>query len=229
VAAGYPAFKKSLQGLKGLSDEEAEAFFRLCGKKRFSVKDVENILVSIKAHKKSRATAYNVVERFQNAELITSVSNSHKKQEFECVHPRAIFNQLKEELKNAEKDLRDLEQAYETSDFDIEDPREKCRQLKGESEIASACYTLRSHCQITVLHDGSKVMVSLLDRISDSNQRLKTDINVVLFKNKDKDKSGVILISKRSEKGGNIRLYGHILYDSEKLKYFQTKEVKKNG
>ncbi len=229
MATNYPSFKKALQGLKGLSEKEAEAFFKLCNNKIFCVNDVKQVLVDIKAHKKSRSTAYNIVEKFEKSELITRVDSSNKKQEYECVHPRSIFNNLKIELEKAKKELPELETAYETSDFKSQDPREKSKLLKSENEIASMCYSIHKDYQLIIIHDKSRIMRDFLERISDCGKLIEGKINVILFKNKEKNESGIIEISKRQEKGSNIRLYGYVIFDGEKYNYFLKKEVKKNG
>ena len=222
----YTSFKKALQGLYGLSEEEADAFFNLCNNKIFCVNDVRQILVNIKAHKKSRSTAYNLVDKFEQAGLITQASNNNKKQEYECVHPRAIYNALKIQLTKAEKELPELETAYETSDFKTQDPREKFKVLKSENEISSMCYSLND-CNLTIIHDSSTVMKDFLDRIKDCGTVHGGNTNVILFKSEDKKKCGVIELSKRTEKGATTRLYGYIIFDEEKYNYFIKKEVKK--
>ncbi|MFH1972646.1 MAG: hypothetical protein ABIJ18_04175 [archaeon] len=223
----YNSFKKALQGLHGLSDEEADAFFLLCNNKIFCVNDVKKILVDIKAHKKSRSTAYNLVEKFVKVGLITQVNNGSKKQEYECVHPRAIYNELKIQLTHAEKELPELETSYETSDFKSQDPREKSKILKSENEIYSICYSLRD-CKIDIVHDGSPIMTDFLERIKDCGCVKKGATNVIIFKNDEKgDNCGVIELLKRTEKGAKVRLYGYLLYDEEKYNYFKKKEVKK--
>jgi len=227
VPKNYPFFKRALLGLKGFNEKEAEAFFELCSNKTFCVKDVMKSLVAVGAPNQSRTTAYNLVEKFKDAQLISPIEDGNKKQSFECVHPRTIYNMLKNDLANAEKELPELETLYEMPDFKAEDPSKKARLLGSENSISSICYSLHKEYQITIVHDKSIAMRNLLEKIKDCGEVLEGNTNVILFKNEEKKICGVIEICKKMEKGDTVKLYGYIIYDQEKYNYFQKKEVER--
>lgn len=217
----------ALKGLKGLSEKEAEAFFELCRKQPFSAKDVSDILVRIQAPKDSKSTAYNLVQEFEEKGLITPTGNHGKKQQYECIHPRAIYNWMKTDLKNVEKELTSIEEAYETSMEENNDPREMSKVLPKESSISSLCFTLSKYCDIIIIHDNSKIMSNFLDSIKECGRTKLGSTNVILFKNEEKNLYGYIDILKRNERH-SIRLYGHVVYDYEKYDYYIKKEVNGN-
>ena len=226
----YPLITRCLQGLKGLTENEAEAFFIICSKKSVSVKDIQEIFVEIKT-KMSRSKAYTTVSKFENAKLIFSVNNSNKK-EYKAIHPRAILDELKVSLKNIEKEITELEASYETSDFEEEDPRDTSKTLRSENEITTICNVLHKDCEITIIHNNDEIINRYVNILSHCGKTTKGNINAIIFKSNSKmNKCGIIHISKRREQGGKPRIFGQILYDKEKYEYIYNNEigVKKNG
>ena len=148
----YPNIMKCLQGLKGLTEKEAEAYFEICSKKSVSVKEIEDIFVEIKASV-SRSKAYTIVEKFKKVGLIFNLTNSSKKQVYKAIHPRSLLNELKQNLKDVDKEVTKLAESYETSDFEMKDPRASSRTLESESEISSVCNVLSKKGKLFIIHN----------------------------------------------------------------------------
>ena len=74
----YPNITKFLRGLKGLSEGESLAFFKICNRESVSVNDVLKICLDIK-FKISRSRAYTIVEKFKREGLIFQINDSGKK------------------------------------------------------------------------------------------------------------------------------------------------------
>jgi Fe2+ or Zn2+ uptake regulation protein len=214
-----------LQGLKGLTEKEAQVFFVISSRQKVCVNDVKQIFSEL-SETISRSKAYTVVEKFVKAGLISPLDGNSKKQEFKAVHPRAILNELKTSLKEVEKEIIQLEQSYDLSDFEAEDPRDICQTLKSESDITTICYVLKKTCEMKIIQNEDAVIKPFLLKLTDCGEILKGKTNIILFKNGDGSKAGVIHIIKRPAKVGH-RIFGQIMYDLEKYKYFYENEVKK--
>ena len=57
-------------------------------------------------------------------------------------------------------------------------------------------------------------------------RRIKGDVDVILFSTDAQEIKGIIELSKRIDKEGNLRVFGSLLYDPEKYDYYYEKEVK---
>ena len=143
--------------IKGLTEKEAEAYFEICSKKSVSVKEIEDIFVEIKASV-SRSKAYTIVEKFKKVGLIFSINNSTKKQVYKAIHPRSLLNELRQNLKEIDTEITKLAESYETSDFEMKDPRESSRTLESESEISSICNALSKKGKLYIIHNKHPIM-----------------------------------------------------------------------
>lgn len=226
LAKTYPLITQCLQGLKGLTEEEARAFFEICSRKSVTVKEVMKIFTAIKSEV-SRSKAYTIVEKFENSGLIFADTSS-KKKEYKAIHPRTLLNILNSSLKKIEKEITELEESYETSDFEEADPRQISKTLHSENEIMTICNILNKDHDITIISDKTPKVNDFLDGLS-CGKLIKGKVNVILFNNKKNGKKGVINISKRYDKEGNLRIFGQILYDEDKYKYYLKNELKNNG
>lgn len=223
----FPLMTKCLQGLKGLTETEALAYFKLCSKSHFSANDVKTVLNEVGDTKKSRSSAYSVVDKFEREGLIFLYENSQKKQTYKALHPRSLLDELKNNLKGIEPEIQELEESYETSDFQSKDPRDSARTLKIESEITTMCNTLHKDCEITFVHNSDIVISTFVEKFSTWNNTKKGKTNVILFNNKKTKDKGIIRLAKRPSEGGQFRIYGQMIVDEDTYNYYFVNEVKK--
>jgi sugar-specific transcriptional regulator TrmB len=223
VNKNYPNIMKFLRGLKGLSVDEAKAFIELCNKDTFNVNEVKQILSKLNV-KVSKTKTYDIVNKFSEEQLIFLKDDEKRAKRYQALHPNALLTELKTDLKKLDIEVSHLTQSYETSDYEDEDPRTKSRILKSEGEIISECHKICSDSSIHIVYNDSN---EFINKISETGVAIKGDINVILFKNKDKNVSGIISLSKRHDKEGNLRFFGQILFDEEKYEYYFKNEVGK--
>lgn len=224
----YPNITKFLRGLKGLSEGESLAFFKICNRESVSVKEVMQIFLELKI-KISRSRAYTIVEKFKQEGLIFPINTSSKGQRYKAVHPKALFNDLKDGLKDLDVEIGLLSESYEIKDFEIKDPRSLSKTLNSEREILSVCNSLCSEGDLLVVSDNSPEFKHLNNSLSDICKIIDGKINVILFNNSKNDDKGVITLTKRTSKGGSVRIFGQIIYDADKFNYFYDIEVRRNG
>jgi len=224
----YPNITKFLRGLKGLSEGESLAFFKICNRESVSVKEVMQIFLELKI-KISRSRAYTIVEKFKQEGLIFPINTSSKGQRYKAVHPKALFNDLKDGLKDLDVEIGLLSESYEIKDFEIKDPRSLSKTLNSEREILSVCNSLCSEGDLLVVSDNSPEFKHLNNSLSDICKIIDGKINVILFNNSKNDDKGVITLTKRTSKGGSVRIFGQIIYDADKFNYFYDNEVRRNG
>jgi predicted transcriptional regulator len=223
VNKNYPNIIKFLQGLKGLTIEEARAFIEICNKDTVNVNDVRKIFTNLNV-KVSKTKAYDIVNKFVEQQLIFLKEDAKRAKIYQAIHPNALFTELKSDLKKLDVEISHLTQSYEISDYEEEDPRKKSRILKSEGEIISECHKISSNSSLYIIYNESN---EFINKISDIGKAIKGDVNVILFKNKDKNESGVISLSKRHDIEGNLRFFGQVLFDEEKYEYYLKKEVGK--
>jgi len=224
----YPNITKFLRGLKGLSEGESLAFFKICNRESVSVKEVMQIFLELKI-KISRSRAYTIVEKFKQEGLIFPINTSSKGQRYKAVHPKALFNDLKDGLKDLDVEIGLLSESYEIKDFEIKDTRSLSKTLNSEREILSVCNSLCSEGDLLVVSDNSPEFKHLNNSLSDICKIIDGKINVILFNNSKNDDKGVITLTKRTSKGGSVRIFGQIIYDADKFNYFYDNEVRRNG
>ncbi len=224
----YPNIAKFLRGLKGLSEGESLAFFKICNRESVSVKEVMQIFLELKI-KISRSRAYTIVEKFKREGLIFPTNSSVKIQRYKAVHPKALFNDLKDGLKGLDVEIGLLSESYEIKNFEIKDPRKLSKTLNSEREILSVCNSLCSESDLFVVSDNSPEFEHLNNSLSDICEKVDGNINVILFSNSKNDDKGVITLSKRTSKSGFVRIFGQIIYDPDKFNYFYDNEVRRNG
>jgi sugar-specific transcriptional regulator TrmB len=203
----YTNITKFLRGLKGLSEGESLAFFKICNRESVSVKEVLQIFLELKI-KISRSRAYTIVDKFKREGLIFPVSGSVKIQRYKAVHPKALFNDLKDGLKDLDVEIGLLSESYEIKDFEIKDPRKLSKTLNSEREILSICNSLCSEADLFVVSDNSPEFKHLNNALSDIGKIIDGKINLILFNNSKNDDKGVITLSKRTNKGGTVRIFG---------------------
>jgi len=223
VNKNYPNIIKFLQGLKGLTFEESSAFIEICNKDTVNVSDIRQIFTNLNV-KVSKTKAYDIVNKFVEQQLIFLKDDTKRAKRYQAIHPNALFTELKSELKKLDAEISHLTQSYETSDFEEEDPREKSRILKSEGEIISECHRICTNSNLYIVYNNKN---EFINKISNTGKAIKGDINIILFSNKEKNESGVISLSKRYDKEGNLRFFGQVLFDEEKYKYYLEKEVGK--
>jgi len=221
VNKNYPNIMKFLSGLKGLSDEEAKAFIEICNHDSVNVNEIRQIFTNLNA-KVSKTKAYDIANKFIEEQLIFLKDDSKRGKRYQAIHPNALCTALKTNLKGLDTEISHLIQSYETSDYEDKDPRKKSRILKSEGEIISECHKI---CGKSSLHIIYKDNNDFINNISSTGKAIKGDINVILFKNSENNESGIISLSKRYDKEGNLRFFGQILFDEEKYKYYLKKEV----
>jgi sugar-specific transcriptional regulator TrmB len=230
VSESYPRIVKLLQGLKGLNEGEAKAFFRICNKQSVSVKDVLDIFTEL-GISISRTKAYSVVERFRHKGLIFLIDSKSNANRFKAIHPKTLLNQLNADKEKLDEDIAHLSESYETSDFEDKDPKVLSKILKSEAEILTACNVLcQNDCELIVVSKCEPILKHFYDALSGAgNKIVKGGINAVLFKKSSTEEKGVIDLTKRFNKDGKLRIFGSIMYDSEKYDYIFDREVKKSG
>jgi sugar-specific transcriptional regulator TrmB len=224
----YPNIAKFLRGLKGLSEGESLAFFKICNRESVSVKEVMQIFLELKI-KISRSRAYTIVEKFKREGLIFPISGSVKSQRYKAVHPKALFNDLKDGLKDLDVEIGLLSESYEIQNFEIKDPRKLSKTLNSEREILTVCNSLCSESDLIIISDNTPEFKHLNNALSDISRIIDGRINLILFSNSKNNDKGVITLTKRTGKGGTIRIFGQIIYDRDKFNYFYDNEVRRNG
>lgn len=230
VSENYPRIVKLLQGLKGLNEGEAKAFFRICNKQSVSVKDVLDIFTEL-GITVSRTKVYGIVEKFKHEGLIFPIDSDSNANMFKAIHPKTLLNQLKADIGKLDEDIAHLSESYETSDFEDKDPKVLSKILKSEAEILTACNVLcQNDCELIIVSKFEPILKHFYDALSGAgNKMVKGDVNVVLFKKSSGEEKGVIDLTKRFNKDGKLRIFGSIMYDSEKYDYIFDREVKKSG
>ncbi|UCF49315.1 MAG: hypothetical protein JSU91_06085 [Thermoplasmatales archaeon] len=226
----FPRIVKLLQGLKGLNEGEAKAFFKICSKKSVSVKDVLDIFTELGIDV-GRTKAYGIVEKYRHEGLIFPIDSKSNANRFKAIHPKTLLNQLNADMGKLDEDIAHLSESYETSDFEDKDPKALSKILKSEGEILTTCNVLcQNDGELIVVSKGEPKLKHFYDALSGiGNKTIKGDINAVLFKKSSGDEKGVIDLTKRYNKDGKLRIFGNIMYDSEKYDYIFGKEVRKSG
>jgi sugar-specific transcriptional regulator TrmB len=230
VSENFPRIVKLLQGLKGLTEDEAKAFFKICSKKSVSVKDVWNIFTEL-GIEVSRTKVYGIVEKYKHEGLIFQIDSSTNANKFKAIHPKTLLNQLNADMEKLDEDIAHLSESYETSDFSDKDPKVLSKILKSEGEILTMCNVLcQNDCELIIVAKDEPKLKHFYDALSGiGHKSVKGDINAVLFKKTSGDEKGVIDLTKRYNKDGKLRIFGNIMYDPEKYDYLFDKEVRRSG
>lgn len=221
-----PTIITLLQGLKGLTKQEAKAFIRICSKKSVSVKDVMTIFSDLGTNI-CRSNAYKIVETFTHEHLIFPIDNESNAQHYKAIHPKTLLEQLKGDHTKLEGEIALLVESYETADYDDKDPKEISRILKSESEIHTESHILyQKKCKLYIIHQDDERLTTFFTSLEPLGKIIKGNTNVILFATETQEIKGVIELIKRIDKEGNLRVFGSLLYDPEKYDYYYEKEVK---
>jgi sugar-specific transcriptional regulator TrmB len=156
------------------------------------------------------------------------MSNSSKGQRYRAVHPKALFNDLKKDLKDLDVEIGLLSESYELPDFKIKDPRDLSKTLNSEGEILSMCNSLCCESKLWIVTNNTPEILNLNNALSDICEIIPGKVNVILFSNSKNDDKGVITLTKRPGKDGATRIFGQITYDVDTFNYYFDNEVKSN-
>ena len=221
-----PTIITLLQGLKGLTKQEAEAFIRICSKKSVSVKDVMTIFSELGTNI-CRSNAYKIVETFTQEHLIFPIDNKTNAQHYKAIHPKTLLEQLKGDHAKLEGEIALLVESYETADYDDKDPKIFSRILKSESEIHTESHILyQKKCLLYIIHQEDKRLTTFFSSFKPLGKIISGNTNVILFATETQETKGIIELTKRIDKEGNLRVFGSLLHDPEKYDYYYEKEVK---
>jgi len=226
VQDNLPTIITLLQGLKGLTKQEAKAFIRMCSKKSVSVKDVMTIFSDLGTNI-CRSHAYKIVDTFTHEHLIFPIDNDSTAQYYKAIHPKTLLEQLKGDHAKLESEIALLVESYETADYEDKDPKELSKILKSESEIHTESHILhQKKCKLFIIHQNDSRLTTFFTSLEPLGKLIKGNIDVILFSTETQEIKGIIELIKRIDKEGNLRVFGSLLYDPEKYDYFYKKEVK---
>jgi sugar-specific transcriptional regulator TrmB len=226
VQDDLPTILTLLQGLKGLTKQEAKAFIRMCSKKSVSVKDVMTIFSDLGTNI-CRSNAYKIVETFTHEHLLFPIDNNSTAKHYKAIHPKTLLEHLKGDHIKLEREIALLAESYETADYEDKDPKDISKILKSESEIHTESHVLhQKKCNLIIIHQDDPRLSMFFSSLESLGRRIKGDVDVILFSTDAQEIKGIIELSKRIDKEGNLRVFGSLLYDPEKYDYYYEKEVK---
>jgi len=228
VQENLPTIITLLQGLKGLTKQEAKAFIRMCNRKSVSVKDVMTIFSDLGTNI-CRSHAYKIVETFTHEHLLFPVDDDSTAKHYKAIHPKTLLEQLKGDHIKLEGEIALLVESYETADYEDKDPKELSKILKSESEIHTESHILhQKKCKLCIIHQDDQRLTTFFTSLEPLGKLIKGDVDVILFSTETQEIKGIIELVKRFDKEGNLRVFGSLLYDPEKYDYYYEKEVKQH-
>jgi hypothetical protein len=220
-----PTIITYLQGLKGITRVEAEAFIKICSKESVCVREIR-IIFSDLGNDISRSHAYRTVETFIRKQLIFPVDNKNNAKRYKAIHPNTLMGHLKTDHVKFEREIALLTESYETADYEDRDPKHLSKILNSESEIHTAVNILHHNkYSLIIIHQNEKQLEPFFSSIKSLGESIVGDVDVILFVSENQETKGIIDLSKRFDKEGNIRLFGSLLYDAEKYAYYHGHEV----
>lgn len=228
MAQKYPNITKILKGVKGLTENEVKVYFEICKKDSVSVKEM--LVMFQKLTKKiSKGKVYNIVEKYKCEGLIFLSGDSGRARRYRAIHPKALFNDIKESLGRLDNEIAMLSEAYEVHDFEIKDPRKRSKTLNSEPEILTVCNAMCRNSELLVVSKNTPEFETFYNSLSKIGRVINGDIDLILFNDHNNDDKGIITLTKRPSKDGSFRIFGQIIYDEDKYKYFYEREVGRNG
>ena len=223
-----PTIITYLQGLKGLTKTEAKAFIKICSKESVCVREILTIFSEL-GNDISRTHAYKTVDMLIKKQLIFPVDNKENAQRYKAIHPNTLLGHLKTNHSKLEKEIGLLTESYETADYEEKDPKQLSKILNSESEIHTAANILHhNNYSLTIIHQNEKQLEPFFTSIASLGESIVGAVNAILFASENQETKGIIDLSKRYDKEGNIRLFGSLLYDTEKYEYYYRHEVHTN-
>jgi sugar-specific transcriptional regulator TrmB len=225
VYKSLPTIITYLQGLEGLTKNEAKAFIKICSKESVCVSEIETIFSDL-GDNISRSYAYKIVKNFTRKHLLFPIDTDNNAQYYKAIHPNALLDHLKGDHVKLEQEIALLAESYETADYEEKDPKLLSRMLKSESEILTAAHVLhqKKHT-IIIVHKNDPQLHPFFHSLEPLGETIVGAVDVILFASENQETKGIIELTKRIDKEGNIRVFGSLLYDAEKYDYYHGHEV----
>lgn len=216
---------QSLKSLKSLTDYEARILIEIMKKGQIVVKkDMRDILKKAGCCD-SKTRGYDVIKELEHKKVVIKVPNNDKA--YRAIDPRQLLIDCKNSLTALESEIIDLETPSDAYDFEEFDPRAKCCKIEQEHEIITTLHDFKRKNGFTLsfYYKENDNKIKFWKDVKDNfgSEHKKGKYNCVVLENKEPTSSGVLILSKRADKQGTIKMFGHLIMDYELAQIFVQK------